>query len=60
MASSSKKITFQFTVTVPSDLPDEAVRAHMSDALSIGCEHLDEDPGTEMPGMVGTLKVVPA
>ena len=52
------QITFQFRVSVPDDLDVDKVRTHMSDALSIGCEHMDEDPETEMPGILGPLEVV--
>lgn len=52
------KYVLQVTVSVPDEITSAAMLAHMNDALSIGCEHMDEDPGTEMPGIVGSLEIV--
>ena len=52
------KYVLQVTVSVPDETPMTVLVSHMSDALSIGCEQLDEDSGTEMPGIVGRFTIV--
>lgn len=51
------KYTLTVDVSVPDDIPATKVLAHLNSALSIGCEHMDSDNETEMPGIVGEFTI---
>lgn len=52
------KHVLQVTVSVSDEITPAALLRHMNDALSIGCEQMDQDSELEMPGIVGRFSVV--
>jgi hypothetical protein len=41
----------------PDGTPVQRIQNYFEDAIAIGVEQLDEDPGTRLDGFIGEIKV---